>query len=112
MGLRRCTCEFFSFSNGVHYLHFAGWDGPRHTEEVSASSTPVSLAHCGVSDKQLCVCRVRRFSPEVLGLCASTALVWIIIEVLVMLLCLYLLTVHSDLSTFDLIAYSGYKYVG
>ncbi|XP_034454374.1 protein YIF1A isoform X3 [Hippoglossus hippoglossus] len=54
----------------------------------------------------------QRFSPEVLGLCASTALVWIIIEVLVMLLSLYLLTVHSDLSTFDLIAYSGYKYVG
>ncbi|KAI5105179.1 protein YIF1A [Silurus meridionalis] len=54
----------------------------------------------------------KRFSPEVLGLCASTALVWIIIEVLVMLLCLYLLTVHTDLSTFDLVAYSGYKYVG
>ncbi|KAF7228458.1 transcript variant X2, partial [Nothobranchius furzeri] len=54
----------------------------------------------------------KRFSPEVLGLCASTALVWIIIEVLVLLLSLYLLTVHSDLSTFDLIAYSGYKYVG
>ncbi|XP_034398726.1 protein YIF1A isoform X3 [Cyclopterus lumpus] len=54
----------------------------------------------------------KRFSPEVLGLCASTALVWVIIEVLVMLLSLYLLTVHSDLSTFDLIAYSGYKYVG
>lgn len=53
-----------------------------------------------------------RFSPEVLGLCASTALVWMIIEVLVMLLSLYLMTVHSDLSTFDLIAYSGYKYVG
>lgn len=56
-----------------------------------------------------CVCR---FSPEVLGLCASTALVWVVLEVLVMLLSLYLLTVHSDLSTFDLIAYSGYKYVG
>ena len=60
----------------------------------------------------VCVVPVWRFSPEVLGLCASTALVWIIIEVLVMLLSLYLLTVHSDLSTFDLIAYSGYKYVG
>lgn len=53
-----------------------------------------------------------RFSPEVLGLCASTALVWIVIEVLALLLSLYLLTVHTDLSTFDLIAYSGYKYVG
>ncbi|XP_036404929.1 protein YIF1A isoform X2 [Megalops cyprinoides] len=54
----------------------------------------------------------KRFSPEVLGLCASTALVWVVIEVLLMLLGLYLLTVHSDLSTFDLLAYSGYKYVG
>ncbi|XP_057706256.1 protein YIF1A isoform X2 [Corythoichthys intestinalis] len=54
----------------------------------------------------------KRFSPEVLGLCASTALAWVLIEVLVMLLTLYLLTVHSDLSAFDLVAYSGYKYVG
>ncbi|KAI1902832.1 hypothetical protein AGOR_G00020230 [Albula goreensis] len=54
----------------------------------------------------------RRFSPEVLGLCASTALVWVVIEVMALLVSLYLLSVHSDLSTFDLLAYSGYKYVG
>ncbi|KAJ1106083.1 hypothetical protein NDU88_003486 [Pleurodeles waltl] len=54
----------------------------------------------------------QRFSPEVLGLCASTALVWVIIEVFALLLSLYLVTVQSDLTTFDLIAYSGYKYVG
>lgn len=54
----------------------------------------------------------QRFSPEVLGVCASTALVWVIIEVLALLLALYLISVHTDLTTFDLIAYSGYKYVG
>ncbi|KAJ8372273.1 hypothetical protein AAFF_G00291280 [Aldrovandia affinis] len=54
----------------------------------------------------------RRFSPEVLGLCASTALVWVIIEVVALMLGLYVLSVHSDLSTFDLLAFSGYKYVG
>ncbi|KAG7484044.1 hypothetical protein MATL_G00044840 [Megalops atlanticus] len=54
----------------------------------------------------------RRFRPEVLGLCASTALAWVVIEVIALTLSLYLLTVHSDLSTFDLLAYSGYKYVG
>lgn len=53
-----------------------------------------------------------RFSPEVLGLCASTALVWIVMEVLALLLGIYLATVRSDLSTFHLLAYSGYKYVG
>ncbi|XP_043831290.1 protein YIF1A-like [Dromiciops gliroides] len=54
----------------------------------------------------------KRFSPEVFGLCASTALVWVVIEVLALLLGLYLATVRSDLSTFHLLAYSGYKYVG
>ncbi|XP_069749940.1 protein YIF1A-like [Narcine bancroftii] len=54
----------------------------------------------------------KRFSPEVLGMCASTALVWVIIEVLALLLALYLISVHTDLTTFDLVAYSGYKYVG
>ncbi|XP_027711966.1 protein YIF1A [Vombatus ursinus] len=54
----------------------------------------------------------KRFSPEVLGLCASTALVWVVIEVLALLLGLYLATVRSDLGTFHLLAYSGYKYVG
>ncbi|XP_036182453.1 protein YIF1A isoform X1 [Myotis myotis] len=54
----------------------------------------------------------KRFSPEVLGLCASTALVWVVLEVLALLLGVYLATVRSDLSTFHLLAYSGYKYVG
>ncbi|XP_048216861.1 protein YIF1A [Perognathus longimembris pacificus] len=54
----------------------------------------------------------KRFSPEVLGLCASTALVWMVMEVLALLLGLYIATVRSDLSTFHLLAYSGYKYVG
>lgn len=53
-----------------------------------------------------------RFSPEVLGMCASTALVWVVLEVLALLLGVYLATVRTDLSTFHLLAYSGYKYVG
>ncbi|KAG5836685.1 hypothetical protein ANANG_G00231040 [Anguilla anguilla] len=43
---------------------------------------------------------------------ASSALVWLIIEVLATLLSLYLVTVNTDLTTIDLIAFSGYKYVG
>ncbi|MGH0151909.1 UNVERIFIED_CONTAM: hypothetical protein FKN15_020716 [Acipenser sinensis] len=52
------------------------------------------------------------FSPEILGIQASSALVWLIIEVLVTLFSLYLVTVNTDLTTIDLIAFSGYKYVG
>ncbi len=65
-----------------------------------------------------CVCLlmlvndVFRFSPEILGIQASSALVWLIIEVLAVLLSLYLVTVNTDLTTIDLVAFSGYKYVG
>ncbi|XP_065135378.1 protein YIF1B isoform X2 [Paramisgurnus dabryanus] len=53
-----------------------------------------------------------RFSPEILGMQASSALVWLIIEVLAVLLSLYLVAVNTDLTTIDLVAFSGYKYVG
>ncbi|XP_028661685.1 protein YIF1B isoform X3 [Erpetoichthys calabaricus] len=53
-----------------------------------------------------------RFSPEILGMQASSALIWLIIEVGVTLLSLYIMTVNTDLTTIDLIAFSGYKYVG
>ncbi|XP_077467612.1 protein YIF1B isoform X3 [Stigmatopora argus] len=53
-----------------------------------------------------------RFSPELLGGQASSALVWLIMEVLAVLLSLYLVTVNTDLTTIDLFAFAGYKYVG
>uniref|UniRef100_A0A4W3K115 Protein YIF1 n=1 Tax=Callorhinchus milii TaxID=7868 RepID=A0A4W3K115_CALMI len=53
-----------------------------------------------------------RFSPEVLGIQASSALVWLVMEVLAVLLSLYLVTVNTDLTTIDLVAFAGYKYVG
>ncbi|XP_010890275.1 protein YIF1B isoform X2 [Esox lucius] len=53
-----------------------------------------------------------RFSPEILGMQASSTLVWLIMEVLAVLLSLYLVTVNTDLTTIDLVAFSGYKYVG
>ncbi|KAM4608078.1 protein YIF1B [Discoglossus pictus] len=52
------------------------------------------------------------FSPEILGMQASSALAWLIVEVFAILLSLYLVTVNTDLTTVDLIAFSGYKYVG
>jgi len=53
-----------------------------------------------------------RFTPEELGMRASSALVWLTIEVVIILFSLYLVNAKTDLKTFDIIAYSGYKYVG
>ncbi|XP_057244628.1 protein YIF1B-B-like, partial [Malurus melanocephalus] len=53
-----------------------------------------------------------RFSPDSLGLVASSALAWLLLEVLSVLLSLYLVTVTTDLTPIDLLAFAGYKYVG
>ncbi|XP_058051165.1 protein YIF1B isoform X2 [Ahaetulla prasina] len=53
-----------------------------------------------------------RFSPDLLGLLASSALAWLIVEVLAVLLGLYLVAVNTALTPIDLVAFSGYKYVG
>ncbi|KAM8794002.1 protein YIF1B [Eudromia elegans] len=53
-----------------------------------------------------------RFSPDSLGLQASSALAWLLAEVLAVLLALYLLAVPADLGAADLAAFAGYKYVG
>ena len=52
-----------------------------------------------------------RFTPEHLGLTASSLLAWLCAEVLVIWLCLYLLAVVSQLKWLDIIAFCGYKYI-
>ena len=53
-----------------------------------------------------------RFSPEQLGILASSALAWGIIELIVHIVSLYVMNIETSLSTLDLLAYCGYKYVG
>jgi len=53
-----------------------------------------------------------RFTPEALGITASTALIWTTIEILGLLLSMYVMNVSSRLKLLDLLSYCGYKYVG
>ena len=53
----------------------------------------------------------QRFTPEHLGITASSLLAWLLAEVLIIWLCLYLLAVNTQLKWLDIIAYCGYKYV-
>lgn len=53
-----------------------------------------------------------RFAPEVLGMLASSALAWSVVEILIALVTLYVTNISTKLKTFDLIAFAGYKYVG
>lgn len=53
-----------------------------------------------------------RFSPEVLGIQASSALAWTVVEIIIELITLYITNIQTQLRTLDLLAFSGYKYVG
>lgn len=53
-----------------------------------------------------------RFTPEQLGTQASSALVWLIIEMLAFSLSLYVMNLKSAIKYLDIIAYCGYKFVG
>lgn len=53
-----------------------------------------------------------RFSPEVLGILASSALAWTVVEIAIEMVTLYVINISTRLKTLDLLAYAGYKYVG
>ena len=51
------------------------------------------------------------FSPEKLGMQASYALFWLILEVAICLMILYLMNIRNTLGFFHLISYCSYKFV-
>lgn len=53
-----------------------------------------------------------QFKPELLGYTATTGLVVVIVEIVALKLGCYLLSITSQSQLLDLIAYSGYKFVG
>ncbi|CAF3708390.1 unnamed protein product [Rotaria sordida] len=53
-----------------------------------------------------------RFTPEQLGMHATSVLIWNIIEILILSITFYIFNIQSKLRILDLIAYCGYKYVG
>jgi hypothetical protein len=52
------------------------------------------------------------FHPELLGLTATTACAIVVVEILALKLGCYLLSISNESQLLDLVAYSGYKFVG
>lgn len=53
-----------------------------------------------------------QFEPQLLGLTFSNASVIIVLELIVLWLGRYFLNINSESQIYDLVAYSGYKFVG
>ena len=52
------------------------------------------------------------FHPELLGSITTTAIAVIIFEILCLKMTMYILSINNDSQLLDLVAYSGYKFVG
>lgn len=52
------------------------------------------------------------FHPELLGSITTTAIAVILFEILCLKMAMYILTINNDSQLLDLVAYSGYKFVG
>lgn len=52
------------------------------------------------------------FHPELLGSITTTAIAVIIFEIICLKLAMYILSINNDSQLIDLVAYSGYKFVG
>ena len=53
-----------------------------------------------------------QFHPELLGLTATTAIAVVFFEIMGLKLACYLLSITNESQLLDLVAYSGYKFVG
>jgi len=52
------------------------------------------------------------FQPELLGQITTTAVSIVLVEILILKLAMYILSINNDSQLLDLMAYSGYKFVG
>jgi hypothetical protein len=91
----------FVFSDECHDLRSRRRSGPWNTGQVILRVRTITFNSPFL-----------RFTPEQLGMHASSVLVWNIIEICILCFTFYILNVKSKLRTLDLIAYCGYKYVG
>merc|ERR1712110_369848 len=51
------------------------------------------------------------FTPETLGSSLSSGMGWLIFELLVVMFVIYLISVRTDMKTYDILSYLGYKFV-
>lgn len=60
----------------------------------------------------VCLGVQEKFAPELLGIQASSALGWFVIEIGMIWLMMQILQIKSALKTFDIMSFCGYKYLG
>ncbi|KAL1110613.1 hypothetical protein AAG570_008141, partial [Ranatra chinensis] len=105
---------FFPFFHSDWFLKFDGGDPllPRYDVNAPDLYIPTMAYTTYVLVAGLMLGLQNRFAPEVLGILASQALAWNVAENLLHIVTIYIGNIKTRLRTLDIIAFTGYKYVG
>jgi len=111
---RKLRLLFFPFTNSDWSVRYSSEEPiqPRHEVNAPDLYIPFMAFITYILVAGFLLGRQQRFSPEVLGMQASSATAWLMFEVVVILVTMYIFNAQTNLRTFDIIAFSGYKFVG
>lgn len=99
---------FFNKEWGVYSNH--GSEPTRHLNSPDLYIPTMAFASYVVA-VAIALGSQNKFTPEMLGLTATTAFIWLLIEIGVVQLAMYLISVTTDIKIFDLASFIGYKFV-
>lgn len=103
----RCECTRFIHTNdGLHNLCCTGWVSIRQVYVVEY----FPFRNGRIQQLFFSTGMQNRFTPEQLGILASSALAYSIFELIIYSITLYITNIPTTLKTLDLLAYSGYKF--
>lgn len=112
--MKKLQLLFFPFTHtdwSVRYEQDAPVQ-PRHEINAPDLYIPLMAVVTYILVAGLCLGIQKRFSTDVLGMQASSALVWLVLEIFIILATLYVTAIQTHIKTLDLLAFSCYKYVG
>lgn len=111
---RKIRLLFFPFTNSDWSVRYCSEEPiqPRHEVNSPDLYIPCMAFVTYIVMAGFMLGRQQRFSPELLGMQFSSALAWLLFEMLLVQVSVYVLNASIGLRALDLLAFSGYKYVG
>lgn len=112
--LKKLQLLFFPFTHSDWSVHYEQEEPVQPRLEVNAPDLyiPLMAVVTYILVAGICLGLQERFSPEVLGIQASSAVVWLVLEIVLIMAILYITSIKTKIGAWDLLAFSSYKYVG
>lgn len=112
--LKKLKLLFFPFTHTDWSVHYEQEEPVQPRLEINAPDLyiPLMAVVTYILVAGICLGLQERFSPEVLGIQASSAVVWLVLEIVLIMATLYVTSIKTNIGAWDLLAFSSYKYVG